>query len=419
MSINYNEKELLEKLNEEEYINMLMLNFDFQKPLSFFDFFIKENFKDNKELYKCNIYQRNPDKIFLEKYQRLCENFDSLNEENIDYYMKLFDKENILFYKKLSIIKKYIFKSINGNIKVKKTAFQIYLNEELINGIDHGFNFTQIIDDALLKWENLNLLDKVKYLLNHAHTKHFFDIIEFHSKINSFLVFIYHYFMKNIVSKENYPSLKILINLFDDLPKKIKILYEEISSELIYLKFKFHDIYNSAHGIDLRTPSGALKLFLQKKVDDNEIQSIKEGKELYNKLSDDEKEVYLIKSHYEVLGYIYKQLLKKKKIKAILPPKPIKPFNIYMATNPKNKIPYGYNTFEYYHKKYNELTQFQKDIYINEYQAQLNNYNNICNDLQNKIFDLPKKPRSSFSFFVTERIKQFYEDKTKIYIYYL
>ena len=43
MSINYNEKELLEKLNEEEYINMLMLNFDFQKPLSFFDFFIKEN----------------------------------------------------------------------------------------------------------------------------------------------------------------------------------------------------------------------------------------------------------------------------------------------------------------------------------------------------------------------------------------
>ena len=146
-----------------------------------------------------------------------------------------------MFYKKLSIIKKYIFKSINGNIKVKKTAFQIYLNEELINGIDHGFNFTQILDDALLKWENLNLLDKVKYLLNHAHTKHFFDIIEFHSKINSFLVFIYHYFMKNIVSKENYPSLKILINLFDDLPKKIKMLYMNnkifLLKKLIYICF--------------------------------------------------------------------------------------------------------------------------------------------------------------------------------------
>lgn len=55
--------------------------------------------------------------------------------------------------------------------------------------------------------------------------------------------------------------------------------------DLIYDKFNIRNIYDAIYGIKPKTPSGALGIFLQKKALKKEINSIKEGIQLWNELN--------------------------------------------------------------------------------------------------------------------------------------
>ena len=303
------ENQIISLLFEEDIINKLLINFKFKKPDNLFDIYIREQFKDNIELYKNNINNQNPSKLFIDKYNQYSENFKHLDYQNKYKYKKLLYDENKLFLKNIEIIKKYIFKGVDGNIQVKKTAYQLFVSDELLKGLDKRKQVKSIIDDAKDKWDSLDIKLKEEYLLLEKKNNNFLDIVQNYKNINSFLIFIYHYLKKNNFSKDNFPTLYKLADLFNQLPNKCKYMYEEYSNELILLKFKLHNIYEAIHGINSKSPSGALRIFLQEKAFNNEINNIKEGKKLWEQLQFNEKEKYLTKCHMQYLAYKYKKLI--------------------------------------------------------------------------------------------------------------
>ena len=133
---------------------------------------------------------------------------------------------------------------------------------------------------------------KQNYYLKKNLNDSFLDIVQNYKKINSFILFIYYYMKKNNFEKDKILSIEKFADLYNDLSNKKKLLYEEYSNEFLLFKFKIRDIYDAIHGIYTKSPSGALRIFLQEKAYNEEIKSIQEGINLWNKLSEDKKEIF-------------------------------------------------------------------------------------------------------------------------------
>ena len=303
MDIIENEKALISQIYEEDKVNKLLLNFDYKKPRNVSDIYIREQFKDDQELYNKNFSLKRKDKIYELKYKQYSEKFKTLNKNEKNKYTKILNEELLEFEKNQVIIKKYIFKGADGNIKFRQTGFQLFLSDELIKGLEKGFGIEQITKESYIKWDRLDLNTKKKYYKNSEDINNILLISQNYKYINSFLVFIYHQLYK--IKSKNIPSLYELAKLFLQLSSTQRIIYENYSNEFNILRFKLRDIYDAIHGIIPKTPSGALRIFLQEKAINNEIKSIKEGIDLWKYLSEDEKENYLNKCHLQFLAYIY------------------------------------------------------------------------------------------------------------------
>ena len=188
--------------------------------------------------------------------------------------------------------------------------------------------------------------------------------------------------------------------------------YEKYTEELIYDKFNIRNIYDAICGIKPKTPSGALRIFLQEKAINNEINNIGEGIFLWNTLSIDEKEVYLNKCHIQFLAYKYKELIYNKKIKRILPKRPPTAFNLFIKNLNKYEIPKDKtNNLKYYHKLYNAQTPELKEELDKLYEKNKNEYYKQIEQYKNKTFDLPERPKSPFSFYVSKRFDELFKEK--------
>lgn len=306
MDIIENEKALISQIYEEDKVNKLLLNFDYKKPRNVSDIYIREQFKDDQELYNKNFSLKRKDKLYEIKYKQYSEEYKTLNKNEKNKYIKIYDEEILEFEKNKVIIKKYIFKGADGNIKFRQTGFQLFLSDELIKGLEKGFDVEHIKKDTLIKWDRLDLNAKKKYYKNSEDINNILLISQNYKYINSFLVFIYHQLYK--IKSSNIPSLYELAKLFLQLTVEQRIVYEKYSNEFKNLRFKLRDIYDAIHGILPKTPSGALRIFLQEKAINNEIKSIKEGIDLWKHLSEEEKESYLNKCHLQFLAYTTKDL---------------------------------------------------------------------------------------------------------------
>ena len=175
-----------------------------------------------------------------------------------------------------------------------------------------------------------------------------------------------------------------------------------------------YDIYDAIHGINTKTPSGALRIFLQEKANKNEIKSIKEGKNLWKNLSTDEKEIYLSRCHSQFLAYKYKELLINKNINRFLPKKPKSPFAIFLRYQSGIKVPDDIEPMNHFHNLFNNLSPQSKEKYDNMYKKEKEDYNKKLQILNNKIFGLPPKPKSGLYFYVQERFKEYNQNEIDI-----
>ena len=401
------ENNLIAQLIEEDKINELLIDFNFKQPKTLFDIYIKDKFKDENELYKNNISNTKPDKLFIEKYNLYKESFNNLDNNEKEKYKLLLKQEQNKFERNIEIIKKYIFKGIDGHIKLKRTAFQIYLSDEIIKGLERGDSVQYITNKCYYEWDKIDFETKKNYSKNAELDQNILDIAQNHRLINSFVVFIYHYLKSNDFTEENFPSLNDIAKLYNNLPTNKQLLYEDYTKEFINLRFKLYDIYEAIHGINTKTPPGALRIFLQEKAYNNEISSINEGKILWENLSTEQKEIYLNKCHSQFLAYKYKELLINKKIKRFLPRKPKSPFTIFLRHTAGVKVPEDTKPMNFFHDMYNNLPTEKKEKFDNIFKKELEDYNKKLSMLNNKNFQLPPKPKSGLSFFLSERFKEY------------
>ena len=361
------EENFKNQLIEEEYINNLLSGITLKKPYNSFDLFIKEKFNSNDAFNKNNEINnnssdKNGNNSNLKNYQNL---WNSLTDNQKQEYKNEYIKKNNKYKRDIEIIRKYIFKGIDGKIKFKSTAYQIYLNDQLIEGLEKNYDPKYIKNNARLKWNKMKLEDKKPYFLKKKENDTILDLVLKYKNINPFILYVFNY-LNNCKKNNNIiPNINKLTKNWENLNNSEKQKYEKYAEELIYDKYNIRNIYDAIHGIKPKTPSGALRIFLQIKAAKKEINTINEGINLWNNLNINEKEYYLKISHKYYLSFKYKEMIYNKKIK----------------------------------KNYKNI--FNKNVI--EYKKKLES-------MKNKIFDFPKSPTNPFTFYIKS---EFMEESKK------
>ena len=165
-----------------------------------------------------------------------------------------------------------------------------------------------------------------------------------------------------------------------------------------------YHIYEIIHGVKPKRPAGAFRIFLQEKAKNKELHDIKEGKELWDKLSDDEKDAYLKKSHTLRLAYKYKKMIYNKKIKRVMPKKPPTAYGFFLKEKKGVKVPKGEKAVVHWLPYFNDLSRDKKKKYEEQAKLARLRYEKKMEDFKKYTFDMPKRPLNAFTLFVRDRV---------------
>ena len=385
-------------LEDEEKIDQIMKDITLKRPRNAYTQFVLSETEAIKSKHK-------DAKINLQDFSSLCaEKWKKLGEGEKKKYIKLYEEEKVKYKNDLELVRHYLFKDYNDTVRRAPTAYRIFLSEKLREGFDKGYDPKEVQKEASSEWTKMTNEQKQVYKDKKKENDNWFQKAQKIKKITPIALFIQR---KIDEAKENHkelPQLKDIAPSWKKLSKNEKKTYEKYAQELNEEKEKLQDIYEITRGVKPKRPKGAFRIFLQEKAKNNEIKTLNHGHELWKKLSEEEKEEYYNKSHRCQLAYKYKNMIYKQQIKKLLPKKPGGPIMQYLKEKKGQKAPENQKWLSYWRNQYSKLSDEQKKKYEEKAEKAKEKYNKKMEEFKNKVFDMPKKPHSAFTLFITDRI---------------
>jgi len=200
------------------------------------------------------------------------------------------------------------------------------------------------------------------------------------------------------------PRLADLAATWKSLKKADKEKYVRYADEINEDRDTLQNLYELVNGIKPKRPAGAFRVFLQEKAKEKVLHSLSQGKEMWNKLSEDEKEAYLKKAHTYKLAYKYKKMIYNKKVRKILPKKPLTAYSFFLKEKKGIKMPKGEKAVVYWREEFNNLSKDKRKKYEEKAEKDKERYEKKMLEFKNVVFDMPKRPLTAFSLFVRDRL---------------
>ena len=307
-NISYSIKSKEEELNEDEKIDKILKDITLKKPRSPYTLFVLNEI----ELIKA----KNKDQkfVFTEMIPIISEKWNIIKEEEKKKYEKLYEEEKNKYKAEIELVRHYLFKDSNNNsINPAPTAYRIYLNEKLREGFEQGLDPKEVKREASLNWANLPKKNKQVYIDKKRVNDNWFMKAKNIKRLTPISLFIQKKIEEVKRKRIDPPLLKDIAPTWKNLSKDEKKRFEKYAQELNEEKEKLHDLYDIIHGLKPRKPMGSFKICIQEQIKNNEFKNIQDSHDMWNKLKEEEKEIYLMKSHRCQLAYKYKKMIYKKK----------------------------------------------------------------------------------------------------------
>ena len=384
----------------DEKIDQIMKDITLKRPRNPYTQFVLNEVEQLKS--------KNKDiKIDLKELVSSCaEKWKKLKDAEKKKYIKLFEEEKAKFKSDIELVRHYLFKDFNDTFHQAPTAYRIFLNEKLREGFDQGLEPREIKKEASSQWSKMSEEEKKVYYEKKKENDNWFSKANKIKKITPIALFIQKRIEEAKEKHKEPPSLSEIAPAWKKLSKSEKKSFEKYAQELNDEKEKLQDIFEIVNGVKPKRPAGAFRIFLQEKAKNGEIKNLNDGHEMWKRLSEDEKEEYLTKSHRCLLAYKYKKMIYNKKIKKILPKKPLGPLQIFLKEKKGQKPANGENWLTFWRTVYTNLAKDKKKKYEEKAEKSREIYEKKMLQFQDKIFDMPKKPISGFRLYVSERMPE-------------
>ena len=339
------------------------------------------------------------------------EKWKKMSKEEKKKYVKLYEEEKQKYKNDLELVRHYLFKDYQDTVHRAPTAYQIFVSEKLRLGFEQNLDPKDIKKAAATEWSQMTEEQKGVYKDKKKQNDSWFEKAKKIRKITPIALFIQKKYDEAKETKKDPPKLADIAPLWKKLSKKEKQTYEKYAQELNEEKEHLQDLYEITHGVKPKRPNGAFRIFLQEKAKNHELKSLTQGQELWKKLTEEQKEEYLKKSHRCQLAYKYKKMIYVKQIKKILPKRPGNAYTQFLKEKKGQKIPEGQNFLKYWRPIYEKLTPEEKAKYEEKAKKAKEIYDKKFEQFANKVFDMPKKPLSGFTFYVAEKMPLLKKEK--------
>ena len=386
-------------ITETADIDSIIETVELKKGRSGFQIFLAENFKKEKTKDK-NVNLGSIIKKISEKWSKLLKN-------EKEKYEKLSEEEKEKYKQDLNIIKHYFFSEFH---KYGSSAYRIFLNERLKTGFEKDENVKETKQKAMEDWKKMTQEEKSEWKKKKKENDTWWEKAKSLKNVSPYAVFV----QKNIEEAkdkdENIPPFKALAKIWSHLSNKEKNKYYDYANEINEERKKRRDLYEIVHGIRPKRPAGAYKIFLSEKAKEGlfkgKVNVYKEGRKLWENLNEDDKNSYLRKARRIKLCYLYRKILYKKNIKHLLPKKPSSAYSCFLNSIKGIDIPEGKTFLEIAREKWEKIPKKEREKFEQKALEEKVKYEKKMKKLENKVFDEPKKPKSSFSFFLMEKISE-------------
>ena len=298
----------------------------------------------------------------IELNKQCAEKWKNVSESEKGKYEKLYEAEKEKYKKDLETVKHYLFKDYNETRKSAPTAYRIFLNEKMREGLDKGEDPKQVKKESKEEWAKMDEKEKQVYFDRKKESDDWFTKAQNVNRVTGLSVYIQRTIQDAKDNHKEPPSLKEIAPGWKSLSKGDRRNYEKYAEEINEEKKQMRDIYELTHGIKPSRPLGAYKIFLQEKAKNNELKSLKDGKEQWEKLSQEEKDEYLVKAHKQKIAYIYKKMIYNKKIKKLMPKRPGLPITFFLKEKKGQKPANGESFLQYFRKIYENLIHKKRNM---------------------------------------------------------
>ena len=388
-------------------VDEIMENITLKKPRSGYTHFCIEEIEKFKNKNKSK-------KIELKTFSGECAaKWGKLSDKERAKYHDKFEEEKIKYKQDLDLVRHHLFMDYNDIVHRAPTAYRLFLNERLRKGFEKNEDPKDVKKKASDDWRKMDIEDKEKYLDQKKENDTWFEKARKTKKVTPLTMFVQKALEAAREKGQEAPKLADLADTWKRLKSSDKDTYKKYADELNSDRERTQHLYELVHGIKPKRPARAFRVFLQEKAKEKELHSLKQGKEMWDKLSENEKETYLKKAHTIRLAYKYKKMIYNKKIRKILPKKPATAFGQFLKEKKGLRIPKGEKPIVYWRPIYDQLPKDKKKKYEEKAKLAKEKYEKKMAEYSNYVFDMPKRPVTAFALYVRDRIPDLREKDKK------
>jgi hypothetical protein len=139
-------------------------------------------------------------------------------------YEQLFQEEKQKYKADIEIVRHYLFKDVNDNVQRPPTAYRLFLNEKLREGLVQGINPKKIKEEASSQWKNMSKDDKLIYNEKKKENDNWLLKAEKIKKVSPISLFVQKKIKDAKKEKKDIPLLKDISSQWKQLPDKKKNL---------------------------------------------------------------------------------------------------------------------------------------------------------------------------------------------------
>ena len=393
------------KILEDDQVDEILEKITLKRPRNAYTQFCMEEVEKFKNKNKNK-------KIELKTFSSECgTKWKKLGDKDKEKYEERYEEEKKQYRIDLDTVRHYLFMDYNDIVHRPPTAYRLFLNEKLREGFDTNADPKVVRKKASDEWRRMSLEEKQEYLDKKKENDSWFEKAKKIRKVTPLTMFVQKTIDAAKAKQKDIPKLADIAETWKSLKTSDKEKYAKYADSINEEREKLQHIYELIHGIKPKRPAGAFRVFLQEKARDKSLHSLQEGKEMWDKLSEDEKESYLKKSHTLRLAYKYKMMIYNKKIKKILPKKPATAYGQFLKEKKGMKVPKGEKAVVYWRPYYDELSKDKKKKYEEKASREKERYQKKMDEFKNVIFDMPKKPLNAFALFMRDRLPDLKKEK--------
>ena len=251
-------EENIEYVFDDETIDDILEHITLKVPKTSFLMYLEENYNEYKK--------ENTNPNYSKFYKACTAKWGEMKDDEKEKYKEKLEEAKKRYKYEIEIVRHYLFKDYNEVIHCSPTAYNLFVNERMLEGFEKNLDPKEVRTKAAQDWKRMKPNEKEIYFQKKEDNDNFFEKAKHIKKVNGISMFVQKIVEMANKKNEEIPSVSEMKSSWKTLPIAIKNKFEKYAESINEERDKLRDIFELVNGVKPKKPVGAYKIFLQEKL---------------------------------------------------------------------------------------------------------------------------------------------------------